>query len=197
MSTITPVPASRHLVFWTLAIAGLAVDLGTKAYMFRQPELRAGNVWWLWPGHAGFQLSLNEGALFGLGQGGVWAFAACSLAAAVAIPAWLFLGRGAVDVRLTAILGTIMGGVLGNLYDRVGLPGLDWGDFRPDRAGEHVYAVRDFVLLAWHWDDDWQKRVVWPNFNVADALLVCGAMSIVFLSLRRAQSETEPAGEIE
>jgi signal peptidase II len=152
--------------------------------MFSQPDLLAGNVRWIIPQYAGFQLSLNEGALFGLGQGGVWLFAAFSVAAALAIPAWLFAFAGARDLPLTVALGAVMGGVLGNLYDRAGLPGLDWGAFRPDRAGEHVYAVRDFILVAWRWDDDWRRRVSWPNFNIADALLVCGASAILLLSFR-------------
>jgi signal peptidase II len=180
------------LLFWPLAAAGLALDLSTKHYMFSQPDLLAGNVRWVWQDHAGFQLSLNEGALFGLGQGGVWVFAACSLAAAVAIPTWLFAFGGARDAWITVIMGAILGGVLGNFYDRLGLPCLDWGDFRQDRAGERVYAVRDFILWAWRWDEDWQKRVSWPNFNGADALLVCGAAEIVLLSFRRKPTDATP-----
>ncbi|HMP08601.1 MAG TPA: signal peptidase II, partial [Lacipirellulaceae bacterium] len=149
----------------------------------------AGEVRWVWPGHAGFQLSLNEGALFGMGQGGVWLFAACSLAAAVAIPAWLFAWGGAADWRVTLILAAVLGGVLGNLYDRIDLPGLLWDEFRADRAGESVYAVRDFVLLARRWPPQ-GRWDVWPNFNVADALLVCGAAALAWCSLR---SGEEPA----
>ena len=37
------------------------------------------------------------------------------------------------------------------------------------RAGETVYAVRDWILVQWN--DRWR----WPNFNIADALLVVGA----------------------
>jgi signal peptidase II len=191
MSLSRAVPASRHVLFWLLAVLGLAADLGSKHYMFRQGDLLAGEVRWVWPNHAGFQLSLNEGALFGMGQGGVWLFAACSIAAAIAIPTWLFVFAGARDGPLTAVLGLILGGVLGNLYDRLGLPGLDWGILRADRAGEPVYAVRDFVLLAWKWPPEarWQ---VWPNFNVADSLLVCGAAAMVLLSLRRTTDRAPP-----
>ena len=42
---------------------------------FASRGLRAGEIWWLWHGHVGIQLSLNEGALFGFGQGRVWLFA--------------------------------------------------------------------------------------------------------------------------
>jgi signal peptidase II len=184
------VPASRHVVYWPLAAAGLALDLWSKHFMFSQPDLLAGRVRWLWPNHAGFQLSLNEGALFGMGQGGVWIFAACSIAAAVAIPTWLFAFGGARDLVLTVVLGVISGGVLGNLYDRVGMPGLDWGSLpihlNPQQHSPGpVHAVRDFVLLSRRWPPQ-GRADVWPNFNLADSLLVCGAIAIIFASLRRA-----------
>lgn len=182
------IPVSRHLVFWALAALGLTADLGSKYWMFSRPDLLAGGTRWVWQNHVGFQLSLNEGALFGMGQGNVWLFAACSLAAAIAIPAWLFVYGGARDAALTVVLGCILGGVLGNLYDRVGLPGLVWSDFMPDREGR-VYAVRDFVLLARRWPAQ-NRWDVWPNFNVADSLLVCGAMALLVLSLRKPQVET-------
>jgi signal peptidase II len=194
-----PIPASRHLLFWSLAALGAIADLWTKHWMFSQADLLAGETRWLWPGYAGFQLSLNEGALFGMGQGNVWLFALCSSAAAIAIPTWLFAFGGARDRALTIVLGCILGGVIGNLYDRIGLPGLQWSDFNPHRAGESVYAVRDFVLLAWKWDEDWRHRIVWPNFNLADSLLVCGAMALLILSMRKPQVESpipsEPASE--
>jgi signal peptidase II len=186
---LPPIPRIRHLAFWTLAALGLGADLGSKHWMFSQADLLAGEVKWVWPGHAGFQLSLNEGALFGLGQGGVWVFAACSIAAAVAIPVWLFYFGGARDRALTLVLAAVMGGVLGNLYDRVGLPGLDWQQvpqsLNPrEHAAGPVHAVRDFVLLVRRWPPQ-SRWDVWPNFNIADALLVCGGATIVLLSLRR------------
>ncbi|HEX6963426.1 MAG TPA: signal peptidase II [Lacipirellula sp.] len=193
-------PVSRHVVFWSLAGLGLALDLWTKHWMFSRPELLAGDVWWLWPGHAGFQLSLNQGALFGMGQGNVWLFALCSLAAATAIPVWLFYFGGARDRALTIVLGCILGGVLGNLYDRVGLPGLTWGSLEHLNYNQNppgrVYAVRDFVLLARRWPPQ-SRWDVWPNFNVADALLVCGAIALVFLSLRKpAATASEASADV-
>ena len=183
----------QHALFWGLALAGLTADLATKQWVFRQPDLLRHEVRWFWPGHVGLQLSLNEGALFGMGQGNVALFAALALAAAAAIPAWLFLSGAARDLRLTVVLGAILGGILGNAYDRLGLPGLDWGGFDPARAGQRVHAVRDFFLVAWLWDDDWQHRVVWPNFNLADSLLVCGAAALFWLSRRPGVADGENA----
>ncbi|MAT68644.1 MAG: peptidase A8 [Planctomycetaceae bacterium] len=187
-----PGAAGRQLlVFFALAAAGCGADLATKHWAFSRDDLLAGGVRWVWTGHAGLQLSLNEGALFGMGQGRVWWFAAFSLAACAVIPWWLFRRGGAQDPMLVAVLGLVMGGVLGNLYDRLGLHGLDWGAFVPSRAGEPIYAVRDFILLAGRWDADPSKRLVWPNFNVADCLLVCGALTLLLLSFRHPTPVTD------
>ena len=166
-------PASRALWFFSLAAIGCAADLVTKHFVFGHPELYHGSEWWLWEGRLGIQKSLNEGALFGFGQGNVWLFSLFSVAAGIAIPVWLFKFRAAEDRRLTIALGCVMGGILGNLYDRLGLPGLTWDAFYPHRAGEAVYAVRDWILVQWN------ARWVWPNFNIADALLVCGAIYLL------------------
>jgi len=169
------ISVQRIAWFFFLAILGCGLDLWTKHAVFSSPRFFHGNEWWLWEGHIGIQKSLNEGALFGMGQGKVWVFACFALVATIAIPVWLFRFRAAEDFWLTTAAGAIMGGVIGNLYDRVGLPGMKWDDFHPQRAGEIVYAVRDWILFQV--SDQW----VWPNFNIADALLVGGA---TFLFLR-------------
>lgn len=119
---MSDVPRNRYVLFAAIAACGFAVDTLTKAWVFSWPELSGGNVYWLWPGHAGFQLSWNQGALFGMGQGNVWLFATLSTLAGCAIPLWLFYWGAARDLWLTAALGSVMGGLLGNLYDRLGLP---------------------------------------------------------------------------
>lgn len=183
-----PLPKSRIWWFCSLAVLGCAADLGTKHLVFRHPQLFHGSEWWLWPGHIGLQKSLNEGALFGMGQGKVWLFALFSLAAAAAIPVWLFWFRAAHDRCLNFALGCVTGGILGNLYDRLGFPGLSWDQFHPGRAGERVYAVRDWILMQWN--DQW----VWPNFNIADMLLVGGACLLMlqaFFSNPSSEQEEE------
>lgn len=180
-------PSSRYVLFSLLAVCGCAADLASKAWVFSRPELQGGTPYWLWDEHLGFQLSLNQGALWGLGQGKVWLFAALSTAAALAIPTWLFWFRAARDVWLTVALGLVMGGVLGNLFDRLGLPGLSWPP-TSNLAGQRVFAVRDWILVQWN--DQWR----WPNFNVADSLLVVGAVLLVWHALSVRSPEASVSG---
>lgn len=162
------VPVSRYVLFASIAGLGFLLDIGTKAWVFSLADLRAGEIRWLWTDHVGIQLSRNLGALFGIGQGKVWLFAALSAVALVAIPAWLFWFRAARDRWVTFALGLVMAGVLGNLFDRLGLSG--------ETLGGSVYAVRDWIL--WQASDRWR----WPNFNIADSLLVVGAGLMVLHS---------------
>jgi signal peptidase II len=170
------VPLSRWLIFFAIACGGCALDLATKRWVFDwlgMPGARGG-ICWLLSDVLGFQTSLNEGALFGFGPGFWPLFAFLSLAAAAAVCSWLFFAGAARDLVLTVALSCVMGGILGNLYDRLGLPGLRWNyDSALHHLGDPVHAVRDWILVMigpWHW----------PNFNVADSMLVCGAALLVW-----------------
>ncbi len=161
------IPRSRYVLFVFVAAIGCAADLVTKAWCFSSENLRAGEIAWLWHGHVGIQLSRNLGALFGIGQGKFAYFAALAIIAAVAVPVWLFWFRGARNAWITISLGCIMGGILGNLYDRLGFSGDAW--FGPGNTSPLArHAVRDWIL--WQVSDQWR----WPNFNIADSLLVVG-----------------------
>jgi signal peptidase II len=179
------VPISRYVVFASIAVVGCAVDLATKAWVFSIPALRAGETLWLWNGHVGVQLSRNLGALFGIGQGKVWLFATLGVLAMLAIPTWLFMFRAARDAWLNVALACVMAGVLGNLYDRLGMSGEEWGPGLAPSAA--VRSVRDWIL--WQVNDQWR----WPNFNVADSMLVCGACILFVHALRQpAAAADEP-----
>lgn len=163
--------------FFLPAVVGCSVDLLTKHMVFASSSFFHGKEWWLIPGHVGIQKSLNEGALFGMGQGKVWFFAAIAFLAAVAIVVWVVRYRAGEDRWLAITLGCILGGILGNLYDRIGMSGLLWDAFDPRRMGDPVYAVRDWILFQIN------EKLVWPNFNLADSLLVVGACLLVLRSL--------------
>lgn len=167
------VPTNRYLIFLSIALTGLALDLFTKSWIFSKlwpPTLDKPQYLWLWEGHIGLQVSLNEGAVFGIGQGMVVWFTLLSLLAVVGILYWLFILGEARDLWLTVALGAITAGIFGNLYDRVGMHGLLWPwTTKEHHLGDPVYAVRDWILLQWN------NHLRWPNFNLADSFLVCGA----------------------
>jgi len=179
------VPGHRYVLFLAIVLVGCLLDLGSKSLAFSRLGMPGGRPWWIWDGVGGFQTSLNQGALFGMGQGKTPLFAALSIGAVLAITVWLFVARAACDRWLTVALGLVTGGILGNLYDRLGLPGLYWPPTAPVHlANEPVYAVRDFILvMIGHWP--------WPTFNLADSLLVCGAGLLILQSLWREGAASE------
>jgi signal peptidase II len=191
------VPLSRSLAFVVIACLGCAVDLATKYWAFSALGNQAigdfpdgGHTHWLWHGVFGFQTSLNEGALFGLGQGFVPVFAGLSILAAIAIFVWLFYAGAAHDWMLTIALGCVTGGIFGNLYDRLGMPHLVWNGIDGVHApGSSVYAVRDYILVMF-------GSHAWPNFNIADSLLVCGAILLFWQTLRGHRAEKAALREL-
>jgi signal peptidase II len=190
------VPVNRAVVFLLVAAIVLAGDLATKSLVFRDlgypatdltpvvlgrhvvfaapPESSGTSVSYL-DGWVTFRLftSFNRGALWGVGQGYTWLFAALSGAAVVGIPTWLFGFRAARSWWLTVALALILGGTVGNLYDRIGMPHC------VDENGGTVLAVRDFLLFTF-------GSFHWPVFNFADVSLVTGAGMLVVHSLQPA-----------
>jgi len=158
------VPFNRYIAYFSMAGTGCALDLATKHWMFEWLEPGTGRTHWLWEGVFGFQTHFNPGALFGMGQGMWPVFTSLSVAAAVGIVVWLFVLGAAKDWWLTIALSLISGGIFGNLYDRLGLPGII-----NRTTGETLHAVRDFILMQVN------DNCRWPNYNIADSLLVCGA----------------------
>ena len=154
-----------------LAAIGAAADLWTKKAIFRWRGLPGqSDVWWLVDGYAGVETAVNIGAVFGLGAGQGGVFAALSVVAAIAIFVWLFWFGAAQLWWLTVAMGCVLGGIIGNLYDRLGM----W--WTPGLPIEWKSGVRDWIL--WQINDDYK----WPNFNIADSLLVCGAGMLLWRS---------------
>jgi len=176
------VPYNRHLTFLAIAATGCLTDLTTKHWVFARLGMPGGQVLWFWEPYFGLQTSTNEGALFGIGQGKVWLFAVASFIAVLAVVYWLFVVGAARDWLLTLALALVMGGVLGNLHDRLGL----WTV--PDAPHMRLYAVRDWILFQW-------RGWVWPNFNIADSLLVCGGALLVWHALTQVAPGQAPLSE--
>ncbi|MDR1141826.1 MAG: signal peptidase II [Planctomycetaceae bacterium] len=170
----------RILFFLAITGIGVVADLETKNRVFQEigmpgmyrfieePELSG--VYWLWEGVLGFQTSLNQGALFGMGQGQVFWLTLFSFIFLIGILVWM-IHSAWKSWFLVVTLGLIVAGIIGNLYDRLGLHGLRWDGVN----GEPVYAVRDWILVM-------LGSYPWPNFNIADSMLVCGAFLLAFHS---------------
>jgi len=176
---------ARLLAFLLIAGVGLTADLLTKSWSFERLSYDPSRpAIWIVDGYLSLETTLNEGALFGRGSGYSRVFAMLSIVAGVGIVYWLFVAGAARDRLLTYALGGISGGILGNLYDRLGVPGLIW-----NHAGENheartpVYAVRDWIHFQTPWFD-------WPIFNIADCLLVVGAGLLLWHAFR---AENKPA----
>jgi lipoprotein signal peptidase len=116
---------------------------------------------------------VNHGALFGIGQNhkglANGLFAAVSVAAALAIVAWGMRRATARERGLMAALGLILGGTVGNLYDRL-----------------VFHGVRDFMHFHHNSFD-------WPVVNVADCCLVVGAGLLLVQAVFVTQPEASAA----
>lgn len=167
--------SGRIATFGFLAAAGAVADLWTKAVVFRWRGLPGErDVWWLVDGYLGIQTAVNTGALFGLGAGrGTW-FAVLAIAALVGILVWLFWFRAAASAWLTVTMGLITGGIIGNLHDRLGL----W--WQAGYPPQWQSGVRDWILFR---VEGLPMLDPWPNFNIADSLLVVGACMLMLHSL--------------
>ncbi len=139
-------PARRGVrVAWFCATfaAVVAADQLTKHIM---RDLLADGPVTLVPGVMDLSLVFNEGAAFGLGEGGAWLFVALAAAIALACAAYVVAGRP--GAALSAALGAVAGGGVGNLVDRVA-----------------TGAVTDFFKTTF---------VDFAVFNVADVAITCG-----------------------
>jgi signal peptidase II len=181
-------PFSRYVLFFCVATAGVLADLVTKyvafQYYFEPTEIVQLPHWWI-DGVFGLQTATNPGALFGMGSGFSWLFAILSVAAISVIVGWLFWFNGAADRWLTFTLALITGGILGNLYDRVGLGAM------PSYPAEIHTNVRDWILFHLDGVPFFQP---WPNFNLADCWLVSGAALLFFHALFLSPENEAPVG---
>lgn len=176
----TGVPWTRFALFVAIAMSGLLLDLETKRQVFDWLGMPGqGTIHWLVQGYVGIETSTNPGALFGIGGGYAYVFAAISVVAVAGIGYWLFVRRAAQDLFLTIVLAAIVAGIVGNLYDRLGL----WSP--PGDPGASIPEVRDWIRFSY-------GRYVWPNFNLADSFLVCGAAAL-FLKTLFTAPEKDPA----
>lgn len=189
--------------FVVLTLVVLGADLVLKSWSFRhvgpepvkltgQPEVDLATLRELEPvvvipGVLDLKLTLNTGALFGMGSGKQWFFVLVSIIATAAIGVIFYRSPRNPPIRQRFVrvsLALILAGALGNLYDRV-----------------FFNAVRDMlylfpgVELPWglSWPGSGQREVYPWIFNIADVALVTGV--IMMLAIMFFGDRPGPAGE--
>lgn len=163
--------AARGWARWLLLSAVvIALDLATKAAVVRafHPGDLVVLTSWL-----NLVLAYNEGAAFSfLANAGGWQrwfFLAVSLAISAAIV--VMLRRQSARAPTAFALALVLGGALGNVYDRVTLG-----------------RVVDFIQLH-------AAGYYWPAFNVADSAISVGVVLLLLESLGRSRAERALADE--
>jgi len=152
-------PMNQPLRWWILVIAWVALDLGTKALMSQ--ALTYATPVEVLP-FFNFTLLHNTGAAFSFLAGHPgwqrWLFAAIAVGATIGLTVWM--SRLRRDEKfLAACLALIIGGALGNLYDRL----------------VHGYVVDFLSFHAAGW--------YYPAFNVADIGITIGAIGLIWESI--------------
>lgn len=159
-----------------LLVLVLAADLTTKSAVFAMEGLSQRGL---------IVQHVNPGIAWGLF--GDWQLAVAMMTVLVipllVVAWWLWLrqeGRG-----LNWAFGGILGGALGNGYDRImaALGHLGTMPAGSSHAGHPIDGVRDFI----HVDLGVWPINPWPTFNVADAAISVGAVVMMWYLLRTPQ----------
>ena len=145
-----------RLGWLVLSLLVLVIDQVSKAHFEGSLEMFQQIV--VIPDYFSWTLAYNTGAAFSfLADGGGWQrwlFAVIAVVVSAVLVVWLKrLGRD--DTWLAIALALVLGGALGNLYDRIALG--------------HVI---DFILVHW------QNRHYFPAFNFADSAITVGAIML-------------------
>lgn len=199
-----PTFASRSrpaiLRFAIACLVLLAVDLVSKSLAFehvagqpaeivrdaegRMLPLPPHEVITVVPKVLGLHLTVNHGAVFGIGQGKRWIFVAFSLVAAVALP-WIFARTRPDQWIVHLALGSVLAGAIGNLHDRIVHGGVR--DMLHLFPGVHL-------PFGWSWPGGSTELYPWI-FNVADVCLVIGLGILMVAIYRMDDEEPAPAGD--
>jgi signal peptidase II len=184
-------------LFFGVTVVGVALDLWTKTIAFQKlpsqitvvadPDLPQGRyevdsqTYEFIPSILQFHATANQGAVFGLGRGQRWLFVIVSIVAIVVLTSLFARSHGRWFYQL--LLGMLLAGVLGNMYDRI-------------RLG----YVRDMIWAL----PDWKNPIhgMFPStpttifpwiFNVADSFLCVGVfLMIVYSFIQRPADATKP-----
>jgi signal peptidase II len=150
--------ARRLFIIFSTAI--FATDLVTKNWaesylQYREPVKLIGNLLQLTYG-------TNPGAAFNFATDATLLLSSLKLCVAAFI---IFYMRKVTNRYWAISLGLLLGGVIGNLWDRMTREPGAW-------RGEVI---------------DWIQLPNWPIFNIADSAIVCAGLLMTYLAMRNIQ----------
>ena len=162
MTDRTPIrPAAAGTLIAVLAVLVLAADQFTKHLALT--HLPYQETVPVWGEFLQLYLTRNPGAAFSLGEGVTWVFTIVLATAATVIV--VIAARGVRSRVWALVLGLLLGGVLGNLTDRL-----------LREPGPFLGHVVDFIHTPWMW-------LGFPPaiYNVADVFIVTMMISCAVL----------------
>ena len=137
-----------RVLFFAVALAVIVLDRITKTIV--SGSVPYGTEVQVLGNLVGITNVRNSGAAFGITPVGPWFFFAASLVVSVGLIVYVIRQPG--EVRTNAVLGLILGGALGNAFDRV----INGG------------GVTDFINFHF-----------WPVFNLADSAISIGVVLLL------------------
>jgi signal peptidase II len=171
-------PSRRSRIVLTLVVLAttLTLDLWTKAWAWNNLR-RAKPVMVIDP-LLELSFSFNLGAAFGFLNDASWSrlFFIFVTLLALGYMVWLAYTLPTRRAYGFVAVGLIAAGAAGNLHDRL---------VRANEAG--AYGVVDFIKVNYPWGGSW------PTFNVADALLLVGVLTLLVFLRRETDTAEEPA----
>jgi signal peptidase II len=148
---------SRWL-YLVVALVAITIDQFTKNIAIASLEL--GTSYPVLGDLLSWRLLYNDSAAFGLGFGFTWILAVIS---AIAVLATIWYSRNLNSISWSLMIGVFLGGVVGNLIDRL--------IREPSFGNGHVV---DFIRIP----------MDFPIFNLADTFIVSMAILTVFRVMR-------------
>lgn len=160
----------KHIIPALVVVLAFVADLVTKNMALK--HLGFYDRFDFFGGFVRFDLTYNQGGVFGIMQGYKNFFLIVSIIVLLIMVAYYFYEKQMPGLFRVA-MALIIGGAAGNIYDRL-IPG------RP--------GVVDFISVG----VDGVYR--WPTFNIADSVIIAGAILlviVVYIEDKKRLAETE------
>jgi signal peptidase II len=171
---------AARIVFCAVTLASAVADLVTKAIFFSPQVAEKGSQPQYIVVRNFFYISSagNTGGVFGMLSGSTWTLVAMAAMALLAVMLMLVKIEGK-QMWMHVALGLVLGGAVGNLYDRVFYAGAD------GLAAHYVRDFLDFRIYGWQY----------PIFNGADVFICVGAVMIFLRVLFGGPLWSKPAAK--